>query len=257
MLEYGWNKLYPDIFCFSTTRHGGCSVGEYASLNCNEYCGDTMEHVLRNREIVLSLLPGKTARLVMPHQTHGCEVRVIDAPFLAADTDTQKRELEGVDALVTSLKGVCLGISTADCIPVLCYDTRRKVIAAIHAGWRGTVKRIVEKTLDKMAALYGTKGEDVQAYIGPGISLDAFEVGDEVYEAFEAAGFDMPCIARRDEKWHLDLWEANRMQLLSKGVKKENVEVAGTCTYQNYTDFFSARRLGTRSGRILSGIMRM
>ena len=142
MLEYGWNKLYPDIFCFSTTRHGGCSEGEYASLNCNEYCGDTMEHVLHNREIVLSLLPGKTARLVMPHQTHGCEVRVIDAPFLAADTDTQKRELEGVDALVTSLKGVCLGISTADCIPVLCYDTKRQVVAAVHAGWRGRVEKL-------------------------------------------------------------------------------------------------------------------
>ena len=108
-----------------------------------------------------------------------------------------------------------------------------------------------------MVELYGTKGEDVQAYIGPGISLDDFEVGDEVYEAFEVAGFDMACIARRDEKWHLDLWEANRMQLLSKGVKKVNVEVAGICTYQNYTDFFSARRLGIRSGRILSGIMRM
>ena len=72
------------------------------------------------------------------------------------------------------MRQVCLCISTADCIPVLCYDTRRKVIAAIHAGWRGTVKRIVEKTLDKMVELYGTKGEDVQAYIGPGISLDVF-----------------------------------------------------------------------------------
>ena len=70
--------------------------------------------------------------------------------------------------MVSDMRQVCLCISTADCIPVLCYDTRRKVIAAIHAGWRGTVKRIVEKTLDKMVELYGTKGEDVQAYIGPG-----------------------------------------------------------------------------------------
>ena len=101
------------------------------------------------------------------------------------------------------------------------------------------------------------RGEKTCGLISGRVSLDAFEVGDEVYEAFEAAGFDMACIARRDEKWHLDLWKANRMQLLSKGVKKENVEVAGICTYQNYTDFFSARRLGIRSGRILSGIMRM
>lgn len=222
MLEYGWNKLYPDIFCFSTTRHGGCSVGEYASLNCNEYCGDTMEHVLRNREIVLSLLPGKTARLVMPHQTHGCEVRVIDAPFLAADTDMQKRELEGVDALVTSLKGVCLGISTADCIPVLCYDTKRQVVVAC---------------------------------IGPGISVEAFEVGDEVWKQFAEAGFDMDRIARREDKWHIDLWEANRWLLLNEGVLPHHIEVSGICTWTQHMDFFSARRQGIASGRILSGIM--
>jgi YfiH family protein len=255
MLEYGWNKLYPDIFCFSTTRHGGCSVGEYASLNCNEYCGDTMEHVLRNREIVLSLLPGKTARLVMPHQTHGCEVRVIDAPFLAADTDTQKRELEGVDALVTSLKGVCLGISTADCIPVLCYDTKRQVVAAVHAGWRGTCGKIVSRTLQTLHQTFGTEMQDVVACIGPGISVEAFEVGDEVWKQFAEAGFDMDRIARREDKWHIDLWEANRWLLLNEGVLPHHIEVSGICTWTQHMDFFSARRQGIVSGRILSGIM--
>lgn len=257
MLVYGPKSSHTDIFCFSTTRHGGCSGGNYASFNCNHYCGDVPDKVERNRELLCSLLPVYPRMLVVPHQTHDTVVKVVDEAFLRLSSEEQLKQLEGVDAMISDMKQVCLCISTADCIPVLCYDTRQKVIAAIHAGWRGTVKRIVEKTLDKMVELYGTKGEDVQAYIGPGISLDAFEVGDEVYEAFETAGFDMACIARRDEKWHLDLWEANRMQLLSKGVKKENVEVAGICTYQNYTDFFSARRLGIRSGRILSGIMRM
>ena len=244
MLVYGPKSPHTDIFCFSTTRYGGCSKGNYASFNCNHYCGDAPDKVERNRELLCSLLPVRPRMLVIPHQTHDTVVKVVDEAFLRLSSEEQLKQLEGVDALVSDMDQVCLCISTADCIPVLCYDTRRKVIAAIHAGWRGTVKRIVEKTLDKMAALYGTKGEDVQAYIGPGISLNAFEVGDEVYEAFEAAGFDMACIARRDEKWHLDLWEANRIQLLSKGVKKENVEVTGICTYQNYTDFFSARRLG-------------
>ncbi|MBR5612544.1 MAG: laccase domain-containing protein, partial [Bacteroidaceae bacterium] len=130
-----------------------------------------------------------------------------------------------------------------------------QVVAAIHAGWRGTVGRIVEKTIEVMKMQYGTKGEKIVACIGPSISLDAFEVGDEVYTAFAEAGFDMNRIARKYEKWHLDLWEANHLQLLSQGVKEENIEVAGICTYNHCDDFFSARRLGIKSGRILSGIM--
>ena len=83
---------------------------------------------------------------------------------------------------------------------------------------------------------------------------DKIEVGDEVYAAFEEAGFDMSRIARRYEKWHLDLWETSRMQLLAHGVLPEHIEVAGICTFQHHEDFFSARRLGIKSGRILSGI---
>jgi YfiH family protein len=168
---------------------------------------------------------------------------------------TTEGELQDVDAVVTDLKGYCLCVSTADCVPVLLYDKEKKVIAAVHAGWRGTVGRIVEKTLELMKAEYGTKGEDIVACIGPSISLEAFEVGDEVYAAFVEAGFDMSRIARRYEKWHLDLWEANRLQLLSQDVKEENIEVAGICTYNHCDDFFSARRLGIKSGRILSGII--
>ena len=163
-------------------------------------------------------------------------------------------ELQDVDAVVTHLKDFCLCVSTADCVPILLYDRVKEVIAAIHAGWRGTVGRIVEKTLDVMKSQYGTEGEDVMACIGPSISLESFEVGDEVYAAFEEAGFDMSRIARKYEKWHLDLWEANRLQLLAHGVLPEHIEVAGICTYQNHEDFFSARRLGIKSGRILSGI---
>ena len=155
----------------------------------------------------------------------------------------------------STLKDFCLCVSTADCVPVLLYDKEKQVIAAVHAGWRGTVGRIVEKTIEVMRIQYGTEGKDLVACIGPSISLESFEVGDEVYAAFEEAGFDMARIARRYEKWHLDLWEANRMQLLANGVLPEHIEVAGICTFQCYEDFFSARRLGIKSGRILSGIM--
>ena len=129
------------------------------------------------------------------------------------------------------------------------------MVAAIHAGWRGTVGRIVEKTIHVMKDIYHTDEKDIIACIGPGISLESFEVGDEVYQAFEEAGFDMSLIARKYAKWHIDLWEANRLQLLGLGVKEEHIEVAGICTYRAYESFFSARRMGIRSGRILSGIM--
>ena len=247
MLEYGILKPYSNIFGFSTTRHGGCGEGAYATFNCTHYCDDNPSHVKANLETLASLLPECPYVIVVPRQTHTTNVRVI------TDVPTSE-ELQDVDAVVTHLKDFCLCVSTADCVPVLLYDKEKQVIAAVHAGWRGTVGRIVEKTIEVMKSQYGSEGKDLVACIGPSISLESFEVGDEVYAAFEEAGFDMSRIARRYEKWHLDLWEANRMQLLAHDVLPEHIEVAGICTFQHHEDFFSARRLGIKSGRILSGI---
>ena len=256
MLEYDVNCTYSDIFCFSTTRHGGHSTGPYTSFNCNHYCGDSWENVLRNRELLLRLLPdGGSCRLIIPHQTPNDHVRLIDEAFLRLHPDEQAAALEGVDALIGHVPGTCLCISTADCIPVLCYDPLRQCMAAIHAGWRGTVSRIVAKTLQTLQSVYGSQPKDIVACIGPGISQAAFEVGDEVYEAFRADGFPMEQLASRTGKWHIDLWEANRLQLLEAGVAASHIETAGICTYHQTEDFFSARRLGIGSGRILSGIL--
>ena len=248
MLGYGIMKPYSNISCFSTTRHGGSGEGTYATFNCTHYCGDNPEHVKTNLEKLAMSLPERPRVFVIPRQTHTTNVRVI------TDVPTQE-ELQDVDAVVTHLKGFCLCVSTADCVPILIYDKEKQVIAAVHAGWRGTVGRIVEKTLEAMKSHYGTDGKDVIACIGPSISLESFEVGDEVYEVFAEAGFEMERIAKKYEKWHLDLWEANRLQLLAQGVWPEHIEVAGFCTYQQHEDFFSARRLGIKSGRILSGVM--
>ena len=256
MLEYGIMKPYSNISCFSTTRHGGCGEGAYATFNCTHYCGDNPEHVKGNLEFVKGFLAssktdqdGHVDAIVIPRQTHTTNVRVIE-------NVPSEEELQDVDAVITRLKGFCLCVSTADCVPILMYDPVKQVVAAVHAGWRGTVGRIVEQTLDTMKSYYGTDGKDVVACIGPSISLESFEVGDEVYTAFADAGFDMARIARRFEKWHLDLWEANRLQLMAHGVLCENIEVSGICTYLQHEDFFSARRLGIKSGRILSGICR-
>lgn len=197
-------------------------------------------------------------RLVIPFQTHGTTIRAIDAFYLGLSPEEQQRRLHGVDALISDQKGYCLCVSTADCAPIFLYDTVNKAIAIVHAGWRGTVAKIVKQTLDVMEQTYNTEAKDVLAGIGPSISADAFEVGEEVYEAFRKTGFDMDKIAlwnEKTQKYHIDLWEANRLQLMNAGVLPENIEISGICTYENHDRFFSARRLGTKSGRILSGIM--
>ncbi len=258
MLEYALNGACPDIFAFSTTRHGGISTDTYASLNCTPYTGDTAENVCHNQELLLQTLPQRPQELIIPWQTHGTASLVIDTDYLQADPQTRHERLQGIDALITREPGICLCISTADCIPILLYDRRHRVVAAVHAGWRGTVGRIALRTLEWMQTLYGTEGKDVHAIIGPGISLAAFEVGEEVYEAFRAAGFPMPYIAewRNDtHKHHIDLWAANQLQLLDFGLPATQIETAGICTYTRHEDFFSARRLGIKSGRMLSGIM--
>ena len=226
MLGYELLASYPGISCFVTTRHGGCSQGNYASLNCTPYTGDEAEAVRRNQEIVCSSLPQRPQELVIPFQTHGTKALVINGTYLHATAEERHSMLQGIDALITREPGCCICISTADCIPILLYDRKNAVIAAVHAGWRGT--------------------------------LSAFEVGDEVYEAFRKNGFQMDYISEwkpATHKYHIDLWAANRLQLLDFGVPSAQVETANICTFTQYEEFFSARRMGIKSGRILSGIM--
>jgi len=155
---------------------------------------------------------------------------------------------EATDAVITDKPGLCACVKTADCIPVLLYDTHQRIVAAAHAGWRGTVSRIVQKTIRQMQP---HSPADLHAIIGPGISLEWFEVGDEVYEAFRAAGFPMERIAKRVGAWHIDLWEANRWLLEQEGVK--DIYIQGTCT-RACDDFYSARRETINTGRNYNGI---
>ena len=233
------------VLAFSTMRQGGCSTGNYADFNINNYCGDAPEHIARNRQALAALIGVSEQHIVMPHQTHGSVVCRVDAP--------PTEVLEGVDAVMTDVKGLCIGVSTADCIPILLYDAEHHAACAVHAGWRGTVKRIVQEAVRQMQAAYDSQPCQLKAVIGPGISLESFEVGDEVYQQFADAGFDMDPIARRYAKWHLDLPQCNRIQLEAVGVR--DVWMSDICTYQQYEQYFSARRLGINSGRIYTAIV--
>lgn len=250
-------SISENVVAFSTQRQGGVSEGNYASFNVNHYCGDSPEHIAVNKAALCQELGITESLLVYPHQTHQTEIRPIDHSFFSISSEKQQQYLDGVDALTTHLTGVCIAVSTADCIPVLLYDEQHHAVAAIHAGWRGTVARIVAKTVESMTAAYGTQPTHLRAVIGPGISLKNFEVGDEVYETFRQAAFPMESIAKlyQQSKWHLDLPLCNQLQLEDAGVPASHIRQSGICTYDRVGDFFSARRLGINSGRILTGIM--
>ena len=258
LLIYDLPASQGRVVAFSTTREGGCSIGAYASLNCTAYTGDNLACVERNQQLLSDMLPYPPQELVIPYQTHGTSCLTIDETYLNASAEQKQKMLQGVDALTTNHADICLCISTADCIPVLIYDQTHHAAAAIHAGWRGTVQRIVSQTLQQMQQRYGTEGKGCIACIGPGILLQAFETGDEVYEAFAAAGFPMSQLSYRHpstQKYHLDLPAANLLQLQEFGIPIAQIEQSGICTYTQHDRFFSARRLGIKSGRILSGIM--
>ena len=164
------------VTAFSTMRQGGYSRGNYGEFNINRYCGDEQDAIRKNREALCHLLGITDDHLLMPHQVHLTETAVVDETFLCKTAEERQQALEGVDALMTDRKGVCIGVSTADCIPILLYDPVHHAVCAIHAGWRGTVKRITEQAVKKMTATYGSRPADMIAQIGPGISLDSFEV---------------------------------------------------------------------------------
>ncbi len=258
MLQFSGLSGECNISHFITTRHGGVSTGNYATMNPGAYSGDDLASVRMNRQLLSDVIGISPERIFAPFQIHEAEIGCIDAGFLSLTETLQEEAMNGKDALVTDIPGVCVAVSTADCVPVLVYAPDKKVVAAIHAGWRGTVKQIVAKTIACMADRYSCDPSRMMAGIAPSIGQAAFEVGEEVADAFRTTGVDMDRIMKRHPqtgKAHIDLWEANRIQLLQAGLQADRIEVSGICTYQHDKDFFSARRLGIKSGRILSGIL--
>lgn len=187
------------------------------------------------------------------HQAHGTRSVIVDANGPQEDT-------YGADALITNTYGVRIGVKTADCVPILLYEPENHVIAAIHSGWKGTVANITALTINKMERVWDVRPEKMKALIGPCIHVEAFEVGDEVYDAFSAAGYvdfchRMPSFGTdRGVKWHVDLPGICRLQLKEAGL--QDIETRSECTFTLHHDFYSARRLGKDFGsqRILSCI---
>lgn len=258
LLKLRFNTLVEGVEAFSTMRAEVDKRNAYSGVNLCDYVGDDALRVLDARITLAMQLGVELDDLIMPRQTHSCRVSVIDERFRSLDIAGQEEALEGVDALVTSLKGVVIGVNTADCVPIVLADEQAGVVAVAHAGWRGTVGRIAKAVVEEMCR-QGAVVSRIQAAMGPSICQECFEVGDEVVEAFKKARFDLDAIVKRDAttgKAHIDLRAANRDILVAAGIPSSQIVLSQHCSRCEHERFFSARRLGINSGRTFTAIMR-
>lgn len=231
-----------------STRWGGVSEGCFDSLNLGPAEGEARERVEENRRRFLSAAGLEPAWLAEAKQVHGTEVIAAEeAPFAEAVCG---------DSLMTDVPGVLVTVQTADCLPVLIVDREKRAVAATHAGRRGIAGGILSETVRRMGERFGSAPGDLVAVLGPAISGDAYEVGEECIPPFrrQYRSWGDFCIPAEGGKWLLDLNEAARRQLAAAGVPADQIGPAGPCTYGDAGRFYSYRRDGAPTGRLMAAI---
>lgn len=248
-----WEQI-PWLWHAFSTRQGGVSrayTPEDApgELNLGFTADDERENVLHNRCLLAEAVTGGPATpIVTVRQVHS-------AVIVVTGSGAHSQPLCEGDCLITNQPGILLGIQTADCVPVLVADRNRRVVAAIHAGWRGTVQRIVEKAIARMLQEFGSEPRDLIAAIGPAIGPCCYTVGEEVLAEFRSQfAYAGDLFQQVGPTLRLDLIESNRRQLLSAGLDPESISLAGGCTACQPRLFFSHRASQGRAGRMLSVI---
>ncbi len=231
-------------------RTGGASEGPFASFNLGRAVGDDPERVEQNHLRFARAVGYAPGSLFEVSQVHGAAVRAVSAP----DAPLALRR-EQADALCAPAGGLAIGVRVADCVPVLLADPRSGAVAAVHAGWRGTVRGVVESALYALLALGGGAPGELAAAIFPHIRACCFEVGQDVAEALVAASPDPYVVDRSRLKPHVDLSAIVAAKLAAAGVRPERIEPLEGCTRCAQPRFFSYRRDGQRSGRHVCAIV--
>jgi len=236
-----------------TTRHEGVSRAPYNSLNLGLSTLDSCHSVEGNRSILTRAFGARMDRLVTVTQVHGADLLVLDEPN-EDFSHFQKLECDGI---VTNQPRMMIGICVADCVPILLVDPVKKVIAALHAGWKGTAQGIARKGVDAMISVFGSEPGNILAAIGPAIGPCCYEVDATVAEAFRTGTMPFESFAKESApgKWRLNLTEANRNQLLRSGLEEKNVDASSLCVSCEKDLFFSYRRDNGETGRQMGFIM--
>jgi len=236
-----------------TTRHEGVSRPPYNSLNLGTSTLDALHNVEGNRRLLVHAFGGSPERFVAVNQVHGLDLLVIDSP----NPDYLHFQRLECDGIITNQREVMIAVSVADCAPVLLLDPERKVIAALHAGWKGTAGNICGKGVAAMVDIFGSDPDRILAAVGPAIGPCCYEVDLPVVEAFRNQGggyerFAEPSAAGR---WRLDIPAAIVAQLRAAGLSAHNIEVATQCVSCTHELFFSYRRDKGETGRQMGFIM--
>lgn len=236
-----------------STRLGGVSKGDFATMNFSFTRGDDRDDVLENYRRMAVALGVDRERMVLTWQTHTTNVRRVTEEDEGKGI-VRDRDYRDVDGLITDIPGITLVTFFADCVPLYFLDPVHKAIGLSHSGWRGTVKRMGQVTVDAMKEAFGTRPEDIIACIGPSICGDCYEVGEEVADefadAFHEKYHDVILLKKQNGKYQLDLWKANEIVLKEAGIKGDNLAVTNICTYCNPQLLFSHRRTVERRGNL-------
>ncbi len=242
LVKYKIFEPFEYLMAFTTTK-------QTISEKNPKFTGDSARSFESSRELLATTLKIHSNQLIFPRQSHtNCVAEILEVPDNA---------ISETDALVTNKHEICLCIQTADCVPILLFDPVKNIISAVHAGWRGTVNKIVENAVQKMVTEYHSSPINILAAIGPSISPDIYEVGFEVVMAVRKSipNYEITLKKNSSGKFHFNLWEANRQLLLKSGLLPENIEILGECSFQSNDKYFSARKDGIDTGRMVSGIM--
>jgi len=231
---------------YFTTRRGGVSSEMYRSLNLGAGGGDSPEKVGRNIDILCGAVGIPRESLLAMEQVHSDTVRVVRSRVDDAPEG-------GHDATITDVPGLAVGVLVADCVPILLFDPVKRVVGAVHAGWKGTVTGLAEKAIGEMARECGSEPADVLAAIGPAIGPCCYEVDERVVGPLRERFGDIKGLVtdKGGGKWLLDLWKTNAALLTSAGLAPGNIVSMGLCTSCNSELFYSYRRDGKRTGRMM------
>lgn len=258
LINFDIFKQFKNILSYSSCRTGGVSKSHLSSFNLGFTVDDNPESVTENRIRLANKLGINALDMIFAKQSSEDAVAIVDESMKASKIGEIHPKLLNVDALITNETGLCISVLTADCVPVLIYDSKQKVIAVVHAGWKGTAMKIVSKTVLRMIEEFQTNPKNIFAVIGPSISPSVYEIGKDVIEIFQNSfGDDSNKILHpiSESKSLLDMWLANSILLQEFGVPQNQIEFSNYCTYSNPDKFFSARYNKNKTGRFATGIM--
>ena len=256
-LWHGKFSTFPDdlVVHAISTRLGGYSQKPFDSLNLALHVGDNAEDVLKNRKKFFQSLGYNYKEIVTPNQIHGDKIFRVEEEHRGRGSLNYEDSIPETDALITNVPNLPLMLCFADCVPIMFVDVENLAVGIAHGGWKGTMKKIAAKTFLAMKENFGTLPKDCLIGIAPSIGSCCYEIGDEVKKICAETFPDNPeLIINRDGKNYLDLWQANKIQLMEVGIPEDNIDVADECTCSNSNWYFSYRAANGKTGRIAAVI---